>query len=185
MKFLVVGLGNIGEEYKYTRHNIGILVLDRMASKYNVSFKSDRYADIAEFRLKNKKVTLIKPTTYMNLSGKAYKYWIDKIDIPIEHSMAIVDELALQFGTLRIKTNGSSGGHNGLTNIELELKTQKYPRLRFGIGNEFHKGGQIDYVLGKWNDEEVSKLPEYIDRTIAAIEESILAGFAKAMNTFN
>lgn len=185
MKFLVVGLGNIGEEYKYTRHNIGFLVLDRMASKYNVSFKSDRYADIAEFRLKNKKVTLIKPTTYMNLSGKAYKYWIDKVDIPIEHSMVIVDELALQFGTLRIKTSGSSGGHNGLTNIELELKTQKYPRLRFGIGNEFHKGGQIDYVLGKWNDEEASKLPEYIDRTIAAIEESILAGFAKAMNTFN
>lgn len=156
-----------------------------MASKYNVSFKNDRYADIAEFRLKNKMVTIIKPTTYMNLSGKAYKYWVDKMGIPIENSMAIVDELALQFGTLRIKMNGSSGGHNGLTSIEQELKTQKYPRLRFGIGNEFHKGGQIDYVLGKWNDEEVSKLPEHIDRTIAAIEESILAGFARAMNKYN
>jgi PTH1 family peptidyl-tRNA hydrolase len=121
----------------------------------------------------------------MNLSGKAYKYWIDKMGIPVENSMAIVDELALQFGTLRIKLNGSSGGHNGLTSLEQELKTQKYPRLRFGIGNEFHKGGQIDYVLGKWNDEEVAKLPEHIDRTIAAIEESILAGFARAMNKYN
>lgn len=185
MKFLIVALGNIGTEYQYTRHNIGFLIADRMASKHNFQFKNDRYADVAEFRLKNKMVTLIKPTTYMNLSGKAYKYWIDKLEIPIEQSIAVVDDLALGFGTLRIKTNGSHGGHNGLTNIEQELKTAKYPRLRFGIGNEFHKGGQIDYVLGKWNEEEVKELPNLMDYSIDAIEECILAGFSNAMNRFN
>lgn len=185
MKFLIVALGNIGAEYAYTRHNVGFLVADRMASKYNFSFKNDRYADMAEFRLKNKKVTIIKPTTYMNLSGKAYKYWLDKLEIPKDQSIAVVDELALPYGQLRIKTSGSSGGHNGLTNIEQELQTGQYPRLRFGIGNEFHKGGQVDYVLGKWSDEEVKFLPEYLDRTILALEESILAGFPLAMSKFN
>lgn len=185
MKFLIVALGNIGSEYAYTRHNVGFLVADRMASKYNFSFKNDRYADMAEFRLKNKKVTIIKPTTYMNLSGKAYKYWLDKLEIPKEQSIAVVDELALPYGQLRIKTSGSSGGHNGLTNIEQELQTGQYPRLRFGIGNEFHKGGQVDYVLGKWTDEEVKFLPEYLDRTILALEECILAGFPLAMSKYN
>lgn len=185
MKFLVVALGNIGEEYRYTRHNIGFLIADRWASKYNFAFKNDRYADIAEFRLKNKTVTVIKPTTYMNLSGKAYKYWLDKLSIPVEHSIALVDDLALPFSTIRIKQNGSSGGHNGLTNIEQELHTSKYPRLRFGISNEFHKGGQINYVLGKWSEEEVKQLPEAMDNAIAALEELILAGFANAMNKFN
>ena len=185
MKFLIIALGNIGAEYAYTRHNVGFLVADRMASKYNFSFKNDRYADMAEFRLKNKKVTIIKPTTYMNLSGKAYKYWLDKLEIPKDNSIAVVDELALPYGQLRIKTSGSSGGHNGLTNIEQELQTGQYPRLRFGIGNEFHKGGQVDYVLGKWTDEEVKFLPEYLDRTILALEECILAGFPLAMSKFN
>lgn len=185
MKFLVVALGNIGAEYTYTRHNVGFLVADRMASKHNFSFKTERYADMAEFRLKNKIVTIIKPTTYMNLSGKAYKYWLDKLEIPREQSMAILDELALPFGQIRIKTSGSSGGHNGLGNIELELQTGQYPRLRFGIGNEFHKGGQVDYVLGKWTEEEVKNLPDYLDNAILAIEESILAGFPIAMNKFN
>lgn len=185
MKFLIVALGNIGAEYAYTRHNVGFLVADRMASKYNFSFKNDRYADMAEFRLKNKKVTIIKPTTYMNLSGKAYKYWLDKLEIPKDQSIAVVDELALPYGQLRIKTSGSSGGHNGLTNIEQELQTGQYPRLRFGIGNEFHKGGQVDYVLGKWTDEEVKFLPEYLDRTILALEECILAGFPLAMSKYN
>jgi PTH1 family peptidyl-tRNA hydrolase len=185
LKFLIVALGNIGAEYAYTRHNVGFLVADRMASKYNFSFKNDRYADMAEFRLKNKKVTIIKPTTYMNLSGKAYKYWLDKLEIPKDQSIAVVDELALPYGQLRIKTSGSSGGHNGLTNIEQELQTGQYPRLRFGIGNEFHKGGQVDYVLGKWTDEEVKFLPEYLDRTILALEECILAGFPLAMSKYN
>lgn len=185
MKFLVVALGNIGEEYRYTRHNIGFLVADRMASKYNFSFKNDRYADIAEFRLKNKLVTVIKPTTYMNLSGKAYRYWLDKLAIPKEKSMAVVDELALPFGQIRIKTNGSSGGHNGLSNIEEELTSGQYPRLRFGIGNAYHKGAQVDYVLGKWSEDEVKLLPEIMDYTISAIEESILAGFPNAMNHYN
>lgn len=185
MKFLLVGLGNIGEEYKYTRHNIGFLVLDRMINKYQTEFKSGKLADIATFRIKNKMVTAIKPTTYMNLSGKAYRYWLEQLDIPVEQSMSIVDELALSFGTIRIKTKGSSGGHNGLSSIEQELRTASYSRLRFGIGNNFSKGKQIDYVLGKWSDEEVKALPELLDKTILAIEESILSGFSNAMNKFN
>lgn len=185
MRFLIIALGNIGLEYAYTRHNVGFLIADRMASKHGFNYSSDRYADKAEFRLKNKIVTIVKPTTYMNLSGKAYKYWLDKLELPVEQSMALVDELALPFGQLRLKTNGSSGGHNGLSNIELELKTSKYPRLRFGIGNEFHKGGQVDYVLGKWSDVEMEKLPEYLDNAILAIEESILAGFSLAMTKYN
>lgn len=185
MKFLIVALGNIGLEYTYTRHNVGFLVADRMASKHGFSFKNERYADVAEFRLKNKMVTIVKPTTYMNLSGKAYKYWLDKLEIPKEQSIAIVDELALPFGQIRVKTNGSSGGHNGLSNIEQELKSAQYPRLRFGIGNEYHKGGQVDYVLGKWSEEEVKFLPEYLDYAILAIEECVLAGFSIAMNQYN
>lgn len=185
LKYLIIALGNIGLEYKFTRHNIGFLIADRLGSKYNFEYRNDRYADVAEFRLKNKIVTIVKPTTYMNLSGKAFKYWTEKLDIPLENTLTIVDDLALGFGTIRIKKNGSSGGHNGLINIEAELKTNTYPRLRFGIGNQFHQGGQVDYVLGKWTDEEVAKLPEYMDRTIAAIEETILAGIGNAMNKFN
>jgi len=185
MRFLIIALGNIGAEYQYTRHNIGFLIADRMASKHNFQFKSDRLADMAEFRLKNKMVTIIKPTTYMNLSGKAYKYWLDKLNIPASQSIAVVDDLALNFGTIRIKTSGSSGGHNGLTNIEQELKSSQYPRLRFGIGNEFHRGGQVDFVLGKWNDEEVKFLPENMDYSIEAIEQCVLAGFPNAMNVYN
>jgi PTH1 family peptidyl-tRNA hydrolase len=185
MKFLVIALGNIGAEYQFTRHNVGFLIADRMANKYSVAFKNDRLADIAEFRIKNKICIMIKPTTYMNLSGKAFKYWMDKLEIPIDNTMVLVDDIALPFGTLRIKKNGSHGGHNGLANIEEELKTANYPRLRFGIGNEFHTGGQIDYVLGKWNDHEVEKLPGYLDRSIEAIEECILAGFNNGMNKYN
>lgn len=185
MKFLVVALGNIGDEYKYTRHNVGFLIADRMASKYKVNFQSSQYVSMAEFRLKNKIVTLIKPTTYMNLSGKAYKYWLDKLCLPREQSIVVVDELALPFGQIRIKINGSSGGHNGLANIELELQSSQYPRLRFGIGNDFDKGKQVNYVLGKWSEEEVKFLPDYLDQAISAIEESILAGFPMAMSKFN
>lgn len=185
MKFLIIALGNIGLEYKYTRHNIGFLIADRMSSKHGFEFANDRFADVSEFRLKNKIVTIIKPTTYMNLSGKAFKYWVNKLEIPLENTLTIVDDLALNYGVLRIKKSGSSGGHNGLTNIELELQTNQYPRLRFGIGSEFNHGGQVDYVLGKWSDEEVDQLPEYMDRAIAAIEETILAGINNAMNKFN
>lgn len=185
MKFLIIALGNIGVEYTYTRHNIGFLIADRLASKHGFEFKSDRLADIAEFRLKNKMVTIIKPTTYMNLSGKAYKYWMNKLDIPPSQIIVVVDDLALPFGTLRIKLNGSAGGHNGLTNIEQELNSGQYPRLRFGIGNEFKKGGQVDFVLGKWDENEVKLLPEFMDNAIAAIEECILAGFNNGMNKYN
>lgn len=185
MKFLIVALGNIGLEYKYTRHNIGFLIADRLASKYSFEYKNDRLAEVATFRLKNKMVTIIKPTTYMNLSGKAFKYWMDKLDVPLTQTLTIVDDLALDFGTIRIKQNGSAGGHNGLTNIEEELQSRSYPRLRFGIGNEFHRGGQVDFVLGKWNEQEVESLPKVMDRAIAATEECILAGFGSAMNTYN
>lgn len=185
MKFLIVALGNIGLEYKYTRHNIGFLIADRLSSKHGFTYRTDRLADVAQFRIKNKQVTLIKPTTYMNLSGKAYKYWLEKLEIPLEHSMAIVDDLALDLGVLRIKTNGSPGGHNGLISIEQELQVTGYPRLRFGIGRGFLQGGQVDYVLGKWSDEELEKLPPYLDRAIEAVEECILAGLTIAMNKFN
>lgn len=185
MKFLIVALGNIGNEYKYTRHNIGFLIADRMASKHGFEFKNDRLADVAEFRLKNKMVTIIKPTTYMNLSGKAYRYWLDKLGVEKQNSLVLVDDLALDFGILRIKENGSAGGHNGLTSIEQEIHTSQYPRLRFGIGSHFLKGQQVDYVLGRWNEDETDQLPLYMDRAISGIEECALAGIARAMNTYN
>lgn len=156
-----------------------------MASKHGFEFKSDRLADVAEFRLKNRQVTIIKPTTYMNLSGKAAKYWLTKLNLEPSQSMTIVDELALDFGVIRLKPSGSAGGHNGLTSIQEELATAQYPRLRFGIGSDFHRGGQVDYVLGKWSEQETEKLPIFMDKTIDAIEESILAGLAIAMNKYN
>jgi PTH1 family peptidyl-tRNA hydrolase len=156
-----------------------------MNEKFQGSFQNDRYADISEIKIKNKKVYLIKPTTYMNLSGKAYKYWLDKLAIVPESSMVLVDDLALKFGQMRIKTNGSSGGHNGLTDIELTLQSKNYPRLRFGIGNEFSKGYQVDFVLGKWNEEEQKILSSRIDLAVEATTECILAGFANGMNKYN
>lgn len=185
MKFLLVGLGNKGLEYKYTRHNIGFLVLDMLANKHGVEWKSGRLADVTEFRIKNKVVTAIKPTTYMNLSGNAYKYWLDHLNIPLDNSMAIVDDLDLDLGQLRIKKNGSSGGHNGLKNIEAVFNTNKFPRLRFGIGRNFVRGQQVDYVLSNWTDEEAQVLPEMIARAVDAAEACILSGYNLAMNKFN
>jgi peptidyl-tRNA hydrolase, PTH1 family len=172
-KFLIVGLGNIGEEYLYTRHNIGFLVADAIAKKFEVSFKTERLAAITEFKHKSHVFILIKPTTYMNLSGKAVQYWMTKEKINSENIIVVTDDLALPFGTLRLKGKGSDGGHNGLKDIQTVLNTTNYSRLRFGIGNEFNKGSQVNYVLGKWDKEEESKLQE---RTEKAAEMCLAFG---------
>lgn len=185
MKFLIAGLGNIGSEYENTRHNIGFKVVEELAKKYNGKFSNDRYADIAEIKIKNKSLLLIKPTTYMNLSGNAVRYWLQKDKIEVGNLMVIVDELALPMGTIRIKGSGSDGGHNGLKSIQECLSTQNYPRLRFGIGNEFLKGKQVDYVLGEWSEEEMKQLPEIIERSVKSIETFCLAGISFAMNEAN
>lgn len=184
-KYLIAGLGNIGEEYADTRHNIGFNILDALAGASNISFSPDRYASVARMRLKNKEVVLIKPTTYMNLSGKAVNYWLQHEKIPIENLLVIVDELALPFGSIRIKTKGSDGGHNGLKNIQQVLGTTAYPRLRFGIGNDFPKGQQVNFVLSPWSDEELSTLPARIEKATEAIKSFVLAGPGITMTQYN
>ena len=184
-KFLIVGLGNIGDEYAKTRHNIGFEVLDYLAQENDLKFKSDRLADIVEFKYKGKQLVLIKPTTYMNLSGKAVNYWMQNEKIPLENVLVIVDELALPFGKIRLGPKGSDGGHNGLKNIQETLNTSNYPRLRFGIGNEFGKGYQVDYVLGKWSDEEQKILSERIKLASDAVKAFAFAGLQNSMNNYN
>lgn len=185
MKYLVVGLGNIGPEYADTRHNIGFMVLDAFAKASNISFSTERYGDVAQMRLKNKQLVLLKPSTYMNLSGNAVRYWQQKENIPLENILIVVDDLALPFGTIRIKTRGSDAGHNGLKNIAQMLGTQQYARLRFGIGDDFPRGCQIDYVLGPFTPEQQKELPARIDVACEAISEYVLAGAANAMCKFN
>ncbi len=184
-KFLIAGLGNIGEEYAHTRHNIGFDVLDNMAKEAGVKFTSGRLSDVAEMKYKGKTLILVKPTTFMNLSGKAINYWLQAEKISIDNLMVVVDELALPLGKVRIGPKGSDGGHNGLKNIQETLNTNNYPRLRFGIGNEFGKGYQVDYVLGKWNDEEQKILPERIKLASDAIKAFAFAGLQNSMNTYN
>jgi peptidyl-tRNA hydrolase, PTH1 family len=184
-KFLIVGLGNIGEEYNFTRHNIGFDVVDVLAAKYNGSFKLEKLAWRAEIKIKNKIGILIKPTTYMNLSGKAFKYWMDAEKISVENTMTVVDELALPLDTLRIRGSGSDAGHNGLKDIQLALGHNKYPKLRFGIGNDFAKGQQIKHVLGKWKDSELEMVKAKILLSVEAIETFMLVDLTNAMNTFN
>ncbi|HYG52271.1 MAG TPA: aminoacyl-tRNA hydrolase [Flavobacteriales bacterium] len=185
MKILIAGLGNMGSEYENTRHNVGFKIADALAAKYNVLFSSDRYAHVSELKIKNKHVMLIKPTTFMNLSGNAVRYWMQKEKIDIQNILILVDELALPFGTIRIKGSGSDGGHNGLKNIQETLQAQNYPRLRFGIAAEYTKGRQVDYVLGEWTREEKKLLPLKIERSVKAIETFCLAGLNNAMNEFN
>jgi len=185
MKYLIAGLGNIGAEYELTRHNIGFLVLDQLADEHNVSFAPDRLAEKAEFKFKGRTIHLIKPTTYMNLSGKAISYWLQDLKIPKENLLVILDDLALPFGSLRLRTKGSSAGHNGLKNIELLLNGQDYSRLRFGIGNEFGKGQQVDYVLSNFDKEEFEKLPEHIKRANEMIMAFCTIGPERTMNQFN
>jgi peptidyl-tRNA hydrolase, PTH1 family len=185
MKFLIAGLGNIGAEYELTRHNIGFLVLDQLADQHKVDFGSARLADKAEFKHKGKSIHLIKPTTFMNLSGKAIAYWMNDLKIPKENVLVVVDDLALPFGTLRMRTKGSAAGHNGLKNIELLLGGQDYSRLRFGIGNEFGKGQQVDFVLSNFEQEEFQQLPEVIKRANEMILSFCLIGPEKTMSLFN
>ena len=185
MKFLIVGLGNIGSEYDATRHNIGFEVADTFVIKNGGSYTLSRHAYVSEVKWKGKIFVVIKPTTYMNLSGKAVKYWLDKENIPVENMMVIVDDLALPLGTLRLRESGSDAGHNGLKNIQLVLLTDKYPRLRFGIGNDFPKGKQIDFVLGKWSPSEVPVVKDNLLRSVEAIECFATQGIGKAMTEFN
>ncbi|MBE6309805.1 MAG: aminoacyl-tRNA hydrolase [Bacteroidales bacterium] len=185
MKYLVVGLGNIGAEYRDTRHNIGFKVLDAFAEASNIIFSTQRYGDVAQVRVKNKILVLLKPSTYMNLSGEAVRYWMNKENIPLENVLIIVDDIALPFGAIRIKGKGSDGGHNGLKNIALLLGTQNYARIRFGVGNEFPKGAQVDYVLGNFTEEQVRMMPERLKVAIDAIKAFCLSGLTFAMNNYS
>ncbi len=185
MKYLVVGLGNIGPEYKSTRHNIGFMVLDALAKASNISFMDKRYGMRGEYKHKGRTFVLIKPTTYMNRSGLAVNYWLKKENIPIEKLLIIVDDIALPFGVLRIKPKGGDGGHNGLANINQVLGTNAYARLRFGIGNEFFPGNQVNYVLSDWDHEEESKLDERIEICIEMIKSFGTIGVGLTMTNFN
>ena len=185
MKYLVAGLGNIGAEYELTRHNIGFLVLDRLADNHKLEFSLERHAEKTEWKFKGKHIHLIKPTTYMNLSGKAIAYWLQALSIPKENLLVIVDDLALPFGTLRMRGKGSSAGHNGLKHIEQMLGGQDYARLRFGIGNDFGKGQQVDYVLGNFTKQEMEALPEYMDKAIDMIAAYTTIGIERTMTQYN
>lgn len=185
MKYLIVGLGNIGDEYQNTRHNIGFKILDALAEASNISFGTERYGDIARCRLKNKQLVLLKPSTYMNLSGNAVRYWRDKESIPPENILVVVDDLALPFGAIRIKPSGSDAGHNGLKHIAQMLGTQSYARLRFGIGSDFPRGCQIDYVLGNIPKELGPLLKERTAIAVEAIKDFVLAGIQHAMCNYN
>ena len=185
MKFLIAGLGNPGAEYELTRHNIGFLVLDQLADQHKVDFASARLADKADFKFKGRSIHLIKPTTYMNLSGKAVAYWLQALNIPRENLLVIVDDLALPFGTLRMRTKGSAAGHNGLKNIEETLGDQSYSRLRFGIGNEFGKGQQVDYVLSNFSQQEIDALPPLMKKANEMVLSFTTIGAEKTMSLFN
>jgi len=185
MKYLVAGLGNIGPDYENTRHNIGFEVLDFLAGESGIFFDSDRYAFKAEVKSKGRTFVLIKPTTFMNLSGKAVNYWMQKENIPLERLLVVTDDLALPLGTLRMKGKGSDGGHNGLKHINQILGRSDYARLRFGIGNEFSKGRQVDYVLGKWDAEEKTMLPERIKQAAEMIVSFGVIGVQRTMSAYN
>ncbi len=185
MKFLIVGLGNIGEEYQGTRHNIGFDIVDSLAKEMDSNFDLDRHAFISDFKFKGRSFHLIKPTTFMNLSGKAVKYWLDKLKIPKDNLLVILDDVALPFGQIRIKHKGSDGGHNGLKDINQKLGTNQYPRLRFGIGNDYHSGDQVRYVLGNWTDAENALLDKPIQRSCEAVKSFGTIGITRTMNEFN
>jgi peptidyl-tRNA hydrolase, PTH1 family len=185
MKYLLAGLGNIGPEYELTRHNIGFLTLDRIADKHKINFETGRLADKAELKYKGEQIHLIKPTTYMNLSGKAIAYWLQDLKIPKENLLVVVDEIALPFGSLRMRTKGSAAGHNGLKNIELLLGGQDYSRLRVGVGNNFAKGQQVDFVLSNFSQEEFKELPTIMDKATEMILSFCAIGPERTMSLFN
>jgi PTH1 family peptidyl-tRNA hydrolase len=184
-KYLIVGLGNGGADYVHTRHNIGFKIVEKLAQLNAANFETKKLGDIASFRFKGRTFLLLKPNTYMNLSGKAVKYWLEKEAIPPENFLIITDDLNLPFGTLRLKTKGSAGGHNGLKDVQDKLNTTQYNRLRFGISDEFAKGRQVDYVLGEWTSEETDKLKERLEQCSACIKSFVMAGVQNAMNTYN
>jgi peptidyl-tRNA hydrolase, PTH1 family len=184
-KFLIVGLGNIGAEYVNTRHNIGFKVLDFLAKKESLDFQTVKLGALAEYKLKGRTLLLLKPNTYMNLSGKALQYWMEKEKIEKDNILVITDDLNLAFGTIRIKPKGSDGGHNGLKSIQQTLNSSDYPRFRFGISDDFKKGRQVDYVLGEWDETEQTKLPERLEAAIQAVQSFALAGLENTMTTFN
>lgn len=184
-KYLIAGLGNIGPKYQRTRHNIGFQILDFLAEKEELTFETKKLGDIALYKYKGRQFILLKPSTYMNLSGKAVNYWLQKEKIPLENLLVITDDLNLPFGTIRVKTKGSDGGHNGLKDIQTQLATNKYNRFRFGISDEFSKGRQVDYVLGQWSEEEESRLPERLEKSMEVIKSFGTAGINITMNTFN
>ena len=185
MKYLIVGLGNIGAEYQGTRHNTGFRIADALAEDLKATFSTERYGDVANARIKNKQVVILKPSSYMNLSGNAVRYWMNKENIPVENILVLVDDIALPFGAIRIKGSGSDAGHNGLKNIAQMLGTEAYPRLRFGIGNDFPRGCQIDYVLGQFTLDERQRLPVRVATAVEAIRTYVLAGLQTAMCDFN
>lgn len=183
--YLVVGLGNIGAEYAGTRHNMGFMVLDAWAQASNIVFETRRYGELGVTNIKGRTVYLLKPSTYMNLSGNAVRYWLQKLPVPDGHLMIICDDINLPFGTLRLRKGGSDGGHNGLKNIAECLGTQDYPRLRMGVGHEFNRGNQVDFVLGDLNDEQKLQMKELSERVISGIQEWIFTGIDRAMNSIN
>jgi PTH1 family peptidyl-tRNA hydrolase len=185
MKYLIVGLGNIGNEYHNTRHNIGFTILDAFAEASNVFFADNRYGATAEVKVKGRTLILLKPATFMNLSGNALRYWMQKENIAIENVLVIVDDIALPFGTLRLKPKGSDAGHNGLKNIQEILGHSDYARLRFGVGSDFSKGRQVEYVLGKWPAEQLAKLPERAEKCAEIIKSFCLAGMQLTMTQYN
>lgn len=185
MKYLIAGLGNIGSEYSNTRHNIGFMVLDALAKASNISFSDARYGSVVEVKHKGRTFILLKPSTYMNLSGKAVSYWLQKEKIPVENLLVVLDDIALPLGHLRLRANGSDGGHNGLKSIDSILGHQNYSRLRFGIGGDFPKGYQVDHVLGEWGDEELKALPDSIKKANDTIFSFGTIGLERTMNLFN
>jgi PTH1 family peptidyl-tRNA hydrolase len=185
MKYLIAGLGNFAPEYRETRHNIGFRIADRLAADGEATFRPARYGDIAQLRIKGKELLLLKPTTYMNLSGLAVRYWLQKEKIADEHLLVLVDDIALPFGTLRLKPKGGHGGHNGLRNIEETTGTQEYARLRFGVGNTFPTGRQIDYVLGEFSPEELTAMPGILQTAAEMVKSFCLAGIQITMNQYN
>ena len=185
MNHLIVGLGNIGHEYDGTRHNIGFSVVDYLAEEAGATWEDKRYGFVTTIRVKNQTLILLKPSTYMNLSGNAVRYWMNEKKIPIEQTLIVVDDLALPFGHLRLKASGSEAGHNGLKHITQTLGTQKYARLRFGIGNDFPKGGQVDFVLGQFGPEDRQQMPEALKRAAEAVKSYALQGIDRTMNLYN
>ena len=185
MKYLIAGLGNIGYEYQNTRHNIGFMVLDALAKASNLVFTDQRYGAVTEMKIKNRQLFLLKPSTYMNLSGNAIRYWLQKENIPVENLLVVLDDVALSFGTLRLKPQGSDAGHNGLKHIQETLGTQQYSRLRFGIGNDYPKGFQIEYVLGAFSEEDQKSLPGRIELAGEIVKSFCMAGVQQTMNQYN